>query len=87
MGNVTPSVHVPSVRMSVTDIIQTMEKYFASDFYKDALEEFGKLQHIEEKIAQDENLVWIYALLLAADLNLPVWKNLDGRLESYVQCY
>lgn len=59
MGNVTPSVHVPSVPiyMSVKDIIQTMEKYFASDFYKDALEEFGKLQHIEEKIAQDENLV------------------------------
>lgn len=72
MGNVTPSVHVPSVPMSVKDIIQTMEKYFASDFYKDALEEFGKLQHIEEKIAQDENLVLIYALLLAADLNLPV---------------
>lgn len=57
MGNVTLSVHVPSVSMSVKDIIQTMEKYFASDFYKDALEEFGKLQHIEEKIAQDENLV------------------------------
>lgn len=87
MGNVTPSVHFPSVPMNVKDIIQTMEKYFASDFYKDALEEFGKLQHIEEKIAQDENLVWIYALLLAADLNLPVWKNSDGRLESYVQCY
>lgn len=56
MGNVTPSVHFPSVPMNVKDIIQTMEKYFASDFYKDALEEFGKLQHIEEKIAQDENL-------------------------------
>lgn len=55
--NATPIVHVPSEQMSMKDIIHSMEKYFAHDFYKEALEEFRKLQDIEEKIAQNENLV------------------------------
>lgn len=54
--NATPIVHVPSEQMSMKDIIHSMEKYFAHDFYKEALEEFRKLQDIEEKIAQNENL-------------------------------
>lgn len=53
----TPVVHVPSVQMSIKDIIHRMKKYIAHDFYKEALEEFRKLQDIEEKIAKDENLV------------------------------
>lgn len=52
----TPVVHVPSVQMSIKDIIHRMKKYIAHDFYKEALEEFRKLQDIEEKIAKDENL-------------------------------
>lgn len=54
--NATPIVHVPSVQMSMKDIIHSMEKYFAHDFYNEAVEEFRKLQDIEEKIAKDENL-------------------------------
>nr|XP_034303996.1 uncharacterized protein LOC105337427 isoform X3 [Crassostrea gigas] len=52
----TPIVHVPSVQMSMKDIIHSMEKYFAHDLFKEALEEFRKLQDIEEQISQDENL-------------------------------
>lgn len=59
----TPIVHVPSVQMSMKDIIHSMEKYFAHDLFKEALEEFRKLQDIEEQISQDENLVYSYALL------------------------
>ncbi|XP_052722120.1 uncharacterized protein LOC128193003 isoform X2 [Crassostrea angulata] len=52
----TPIVHVPSVQMSMKDIIHSMEKYFPHDLLKEALEDFRKLQDIEEKIAYDENL-------------------------------
>nr|XP_034303998.1 uncharacterized protein LOC105330668 isoform X2 [Crassostrea gigas] len=55
-GDKTPVVHVPSVHMNMKDVIKNMEKYFAHDLYENALEEFRKLQDIEEKIAQDENL-------------------------------
>lgn len=54
--NVSPVVHVPSVQASVKDIIHSMEKYFSPDFYKEVLEDFRKLQEIDEKIEQDENL-------------------------------
>lgn len=50
-------VHVPSTHMNMKDIIKNMEKYFAHDLYENALEEYRELQDIEEKIAQDENLV------------------------------
>lgn len=63
MDSIAPIVHVPSVQMSVNDIIHSMEKYIPHEFYKEALGEFRKLQEIEEKIAQDENLVITYALL------------------------
>lgn len=53
----TPIVHVPSVQMSMKDIIHSMEKYFPHDLFKEAVEDFRKLQDIEEKIANDENLV------------------------------
>lgn len=43
--------------MSMKDIIHSMEKYFPHDLLKEALEDFRKLQDIEEKIAYDENLV------------------------------
>lgn len=56
MDSIAPIVHVPSVQMSVNDIIHSMEKYIPHEFYKEALGEFRKLQEIEEKIAQDENL-------------------------------
>lgn len=49
--------------MSMKDIIHSMERYFSPDLFKEALEDFRKLHDIEEQIAQDENLVYIYALL------------------------
>lgn len=49
--------------MSMKDIIHSMGKYFAHDLFKEALEEFRKLQDIEEQISQDKNLVYSYAML------------------------
>ena len=51
------SVPVPSERMSIEDIIRSMEKLVGHSICKEAKAEYDKLQDIENMILQDEDLV------------------------------
>lgn len=54
---VAPTGHVSSERMSIEDIIRSMEKLVGRSICKEAKAEFEKLQDIEKMILQDEYLV------------------------------
>ena len=51
------SVPISSERMSIEDIIRSMEKLVGHSICKEAKAEYEKLQDIENMISHDEDLV------------------------------